>query len=194
MTTFKRTCKYARPIWSIWVYIVFVVNTLESHNQNFKTIKHVCFCNSGDVWQSTHVQHSTNKKNKKKSRKPNLSSMGFALLRFTSRISWGGNRPKVFCKKPRRFLFRKTCLAADLSNPQVVCFQQSVKRDVFIQTSKLDQKLTSQLKSSCRKLIHKLLYFCHFWESMEITKDLHCRVGESIHLLSSTMKFPRQTL
>lgn len=66
--------------------------------------------------------------------------------------------------------------------------------DVFIQTSTLDQELTSQLKSSCRKLIHKLLHSCHFWESMEITKDLHCRVGESIHLLSSTTKFPRQTL
>lgn len=141
-----------------------------------------------------HVQHSTNRKNQKKIQETKYQiSMGFALLRFTSRIFWGKPSQSV-TKKTRRFVKRKTCLAANLSNPQVVCFQQSVKRDVFIQTSTLDKELTSQLKSSCRKLIHKLLQFCHFWESMEITKDLHCRVGETTHLLSSTMKFPRQTL
>ena len=152
-------------------------------------------CVSGDVWQLyNQVQHSTNRKKQKKSPGNQISvPWGSPFWGLPRRISWGETFPKCH-KKTRRFLLRKTCLAANLSNPQVVCFQQSVKRDVFIQTSKLDQELTSQLKSSCRKLIHKLLHFCHFWKSMEITKDLHCRVGESIHLLSSTMKFPRQTL
>ena len=172
-------------------FLVFVVNTLESHSQNFKTIKHLCF------WWCLAVnplQHSTNPKNKKNQGNQISVPWGSPFWGLPKGFPGGKPSQSVTKKQTQRFLLRKTCLAANLSNPQVVCFQQSVKQDVFIQTSKLDQELTSQLKSSCRKLIHKLLHFCHFWKSMEITKDLHCKVGESIHLPSWTMKFRRQTL